>query len=305
MKCIVVAVVLGVFSAGVFCPPLAFAASIENAPTSSQKVLHYPNSLSYDARNEVSVQERYILSLLTKAIATMGEKYELRPSVQTMVQSRALRELDEGKGVDIVWTMTSSEREAQYLPVRIPLLKGLSGWRLLLVKKSMTTQLADTDLSRIFLVQGHDWPDTKILQSNNLRVVTSSSYDSLFEMLEHDRAAAFPRSVVEIGFEQRKRADWLTIEPSVILHYPTALYFFLSKDSTELAGELAMALNKLIASGEFDLLFHEYFDSLLEQAAIADRKVIELQNPLLPPETPINRSELWYQAASLPTVIHN
>lgn len=305
MKCIVVAVLWGLLSAGVCCPQLTFAASIENTPTSVQKVLHYPNSLSYDARNEVSVQERFILALLTKAITTMGEKYELRPSVQTMVQSRALRELNDGQGVDIVWTMTSLEREAQYLPVRIPLLKGLSGWRLLLVKKSMATRLADTDLSRIFLVQGHDWPDTRILQSNNLRVVTSSSYDSLFEMLEHDRAVAFPRSVVEIGFEQRKRADWLTIEPSVILHYPTALYFFLSIDSTELAGELEMALNKLIASGDFDLLFHQYFDELLQQAAIADRKVIELQNPLLPPETPINRRELWYQPASIPTVIHN
>ena len=51
---------------------------------------------------------------------------------------------------------------------------------------------------------------------------------------------------------------------------------------------------KAILDGSFDKLFQQYFGEGIRKAHLETRTVIELQNPLLTPETPTNRPELWY-----------
>ncbi len=60
-----------------------------------------------------------------------------------MEQQRALTELEHNHGVDVVWSMTSAEREARLLPVRIGIDKGLMGWRIALLPKSQQRRLKD------------------------------------------------------------------------------------------------------------------------------------------------------------------
>ncbi|MDP1340920.1 hypothetical protein, partial [Klebsiella variicola] len=70
------------------------------------------------------------------------------------------------------------------LTVRIPIDRGLMGWRLLLVRRSELAQWDQVrhldDLRRRIAGQGHDWPDTAILRANGLQVGTSSVYEALF-----------------------------------------------------------------------------------------------------------------------------
>ena len=71
-------------------------------------------------------QQGYVTALLQMALARSGQAYALRRSELRMVQTRAMQEIATASGsVDVVWAMTSRERETQLLPVRIPIDRGL------------------------------------------------------------------------------------------------------------------------------------------------------------------------------------
>jgi hypothetical protein len=164
------------------------------------QAVRYPRSFSgYEYRDS------YVLELLQLALDKAGSEQTLQPSVLSMEQRRALTELELGRSVDVVWSMTSAEREARLLPVRIGIDKGLMGWRIALLSKSQQHRLKAVhslaDLHQLRAGQGHDWPDRKTLEHNGLPVVASSSYESLFRMLTAGRFDYFPRSLLEIWDE--------------------------------------------------------------------------------------------------------
>ena len=205
-----------------------------------------------------------------------------------------------GEGMDIVWTMTSEARERELLPIRVPLMKGLIGLRLLLIHQDDQGRFEQIGESRQLKAlkagQGHDWPDTKILGHNGYVVTASASYDGLFKMLGKRRIDYFPRSVLEIWREVEHHDDkGLAVESSVALQYPAAEYFFVNKENAVLARRLEEGLQRAIADGSFDRLFFEYFGDLLERSRLEDRVRFELENPLLPAETPVGQRDFWYQ----------
>jgi hypothetical protein len=221
-----------------------------------------------------------------------------------MEQDRALINLEQNKRLDVAWGMTSIEREQRLLPVRIPLDKGLFGWRIALLPSQRAGLLKDVrtidDLRQFSAGQGHDWPDSEILRSNDLPIKVSSSYGSLFRMLQAQRFDYFPRSVIEVWDElEHPRAKQLVADPHVLLHYPTAMYFFFSRHRPELAEIVRMGMEKAIADGSFEHLFQQHFAADLQRARLDQRQLIELHNPLLPSATPLQRRELWFTPASL------
>jgi hypothetical protein len=236
--------------------------------------------------------------LLKLALDASGVRCELSASKDLMVQSRALKELEAPQDhLHIAWSMTSVQREQSLLPVRIPIFKGLYGWRLLLIKQGQQGAWKDVtgldSLKRFALVQGHDWPDTEILRANGLTVTTGTSFAALFKMLDVGRAQGFPRSVLEVGWEQEGQKQLFAIEPSLVLHYPTAVYFFVRPGDQRLAGLVELGLNRLLANGGFDRLFDTYHSESINKAGLHMRRLIELRNPLLPELTPLARKELW------------
>ncbi len=136
----------------------------------------------------------YQLRLLKAALDASGQRYELIPAGRDLVQSRLLKEIA-AKRVDVYWSMTSVNREQLLQPIRIPLDKGLNGWRVMLVRKSQQDVFANIrsleDLARYVLLQGHDWPDTSILKFNGLLVDTRQHHEQLFDMLRKGRAKPF------------------------------------------------------------------------------------------------------------------
>lgn len=249
---------------------------------------------------EIDPSTWYPLQLLKLALEACGVACELEPSRHVMVQSRALLDLQQGQdGLDIAWSMTSIERERQLLPIRIPIFKGLYGWRLMLVKRGAESLLSEVrslaELARFSLVQGHDWPDTAILRANGLKVVTGSSFDAMFSMLRLERGQAFPRALPEIDWEQESQGERLSIEPHLCLQYPTAMYFFVARGNERLAGLVERGLNRLLAKGSFERIFLQYHGAILARHVLSRRRVLKLHNPLLPAETPLQRKELWMQ----------
>ena len=115
-------------------------------------------------------------------------------------------------------------------------------------------------------------------------------------MLLRKRVDAVPRSVLEIEAEQKQFAEkGLAIETYWLLHYPGAVYFFVSNKNPQLAQQIETGLRQALKDGSFDLLFYKHFANHLQKMKLSERKLIELQNPLLPPETPLADPMLWYR----------
>jgi len=248
----------------------------------------------------VGLEQSYPAQLLRLALAAAGVTAELEPSPELIPQKRAMLELGRQDGkLDVLWTMTSVEREQQARPVRFPIYRGLYGWRLLLASTEAAERMRGVrnvaELRRFSLVQRLEWPDTTILQANGLQVVESASFDAMFMQLRLGRADAFPRAVKEIWRELAHYGPGLAIVPDICLHYPAAYYFFVAPDNAELAAEIAFGLERLRVSGTLERLLLRHHGEDLARARLGSRRVIELNNPLLPPQTPLDRPELWYR----------
>lgn len=242
----------------------------------------------------------YMLDVLRLALSQAPTAYEVHASGTAMTQGRGLRELEFGRGdINLLWSMTSRERERTLLAVRIPLDRGILGWRLLLVRTADLERFARVrsleQLRRLQAGQMHDWPDTEILRHNGLPVGTASMYEKLFQMLARQRIDYFPRSVMEIEDELQRygRALGLAIAPRLMLRYPTANYFFVSPRFPQLAEDLRLGLEKALAERSLQALFTQHFRALLQRLDVPHRQVLKLDNPLLSPETPLQRPELW------------
>ncbi|UXY54977.1 substrate-binding periplasmic protein [Pseudomonas tohonis] len=262
--------------------------------------------LVYPLHSNGEDPEAYVVELLRLALAHSGGDYQLEPSLEPMPQSRAQLSLERNDGrVQLMWTMTTREREADLLPIRIPIYKGLISWRVFLVRADQRDLLAGVtrreQLEALRMGQRHDWPDTDILRANGLTVVTTPGYENLFRMLDAGRFELFPREVV-VAWDEQRRAEanglHLAVDDHLVLHYPTAFYFFTSRQRPELAAAIQRGLEAAIADGSFEHLFQRYHGETLRRARMERRRVIELVNPDLPEGTPIERDELWYHPAA-------
>lgn len=241
----------------------------------------------------------YPIELLALALAKSGQDYRATPSKYNLSQFRTLRHLQMNKGIDVVWTLSSPEREEELLPIRIPIDRGLIGWRLLLITASDAQTFAQLDspeqLKSLRAGQGHDWPDYPILRDNGFKVSGSASYDGLFHMLKRQHIRYFPRSLTEIQPELDSHPDMnLTIAPKWVLYYPAPLYFFVRKGNVQLATAIEQGLELAIRDGSMRTLFTQHFAATIANAQLQQRHIVQLTNPLLTAETPLARSDLWF-----------
>jgi ABC-type amino acid transport substrate-binding protein len=241
----------------------------------------------------------YPLALLELALAQSPRQYQLQSSSERMSKSRSMVFLKEHTELDVLWTMTSVERELDLRPIRIPIFKGLSGYRIMLIRADQQAKFAagtpETAIRRLVYAQGHDWVDAKVLQLNGFSVLGAAGYDNLFSMLEKGRVDAVPRNALEIADEASLLASRnIMIEQHWLLYYPTASYFFVNNANEQLAQDIDNGLRKIIADGTFEQVFQQFFAGHLAELKLEQRQIIRLKNPLLPAQTPIKDARLWY-----------
>ena len=267
-------------------------------PASSNAALWtitYPRALDdTDTRNE------YPTALLKLALDKTGVNYEMRPSDRILLTGKAMRQLRENREVNVVWSMTDTQREKDLLPIRIPITKGLIGLRVFVIEESRRSRFDNVatkqDLLSLVPLQGEEWPDTKILQANGFNVSTVPEFKEGYEMLALGRGDFFPRSVTEVTaeFAEMGKAKNLQLESSLVMYYPTAMYFFVSKSNPILAKLIETGLQRAVDDGSFDVLFAQTYRKTLKDLNIPDRTLFTLENPLLPPKTPLSDERLWY-----------
>tara|TARA_B110000091_G_C13805742_1_gene472431 strand:- start:964 stop:1839 length:876 start_codon:yes stop_codon:yes gene_type:complete len=267
-----------------------------NAQSASWQIT-FPSSL-----DTASTIDEYPIKLLALALDQTGVSYQLIPSDNFLSKGKALDRLQDNREINIVWGMTNVQREKDFLPIRIPIFKGLIGWRLLLIRQDMAERFTYIQqfehLVKLSPLQGRDWPDTKILQSNGFDVITERNQTSLMKMLGRAQGDFFPRSIIEVWEElaRSKVANeiQLQIQPSLGIRYPAAIYFFVNKKSVPLANLIETGLEKAIENGTYEALFVDNYKTYIEKAQIENRTFYPLENAFLPEETPLDRKELWF-----------
>lgn len=81
--------------------------------------------------------------------------------------------------LSVFWTSTSKGLETEYQPIRIPIYKGLLGYRIFLIRKEDQPKCSKVrtlaDLKGLVAGQGQYWSDTEILRKAGLTVATSTN----------------------------------------------------------------------------------------------------------------------------------
>ncbi|QDL53326.1 hypothetical protein [Rhodoferax aquaticus] len=247
----------------------------------------------------------YYWELLEAALKVTSGKwgpYTLAISPVLMNADRSQILLSNSTEITLLVRTTSAERERVLLPVRIPLDKGLTGYRLFLIQQNTQEALNAVrtldDLKPYRIGQGVAWVDAEILRNAGLTVETGSSYESLFKMLAVGRFELFSRGVNEIGKEQREhqpKYPEMVVEKSLMLHYPLPRYFFFSRtpQGERLAQRVAEGLEKLRQSGEFDRRYQGFKRAMLADLNLSGRRLFRIPNPTLPADTPLADTRLW------------
>lgn len=244
-------------------------------------------------------------SALKRTEATHGP-FTMAPARVDMNESRFLLEARTGELVNVVWSATSREKEERLIPIRIPLEKGLLGYRISLIQASQQTDFHGLNnvrqLSRRRFCLGMGWGDVAIYRAAQLQVVLGQ-YEALFRMTELGRCDLFSRGVNEVfdEFDRVRGAHpGLAIEQELLLHYPYPFYFFVSPKHPEMAQRIESGLRLMLADGSFDANFWRHNGYAIERARIARRQVIELSNPDLPDGTPLEDRRLWFRPGDQP-----
>ncbi|SFU30236.1 hypothetical protein [Pseudoduganella namucuonensis] len=240
---------------------------------------------------------------LEKSSAALGP-FTMSQLDEAMSPRRVTQELALPRGrINVLARGTSRELERDFLPVRIPIDKGLLGFRVFLIRAADLPRFAAVrtlqDLRRFRAGQGKDWVDIDILHAAGIPVVEGSYFDGLFSMLMVGRFDFFSRGVDEVVLEleeRRARYPHMVIEPTLLLHYPLPRYLFVRRDAEgeRLAKRLRAGLETMVQDGTLNALFRQHKGPVIEQLNLEKRRLIALPATLATPETPLNRPELWY-----------
>lgn len=253
-----------------------------------------------DRRDPTKEYKYQLLQLILDRTTAADGPYRIEV-VEHIPQSRVIEMVNQGTITGII-TMTSREREQTLRTIRIPTHRGLYGYRLLIIRKQDRTRFdaieTAEDLKQMWAGQGYDWPDRSILNANGFHTVGAMRVDGLFGMLLEGRIDYMAMGAHEVWkqIEEHGLGDRLMVEPRLALYYPAPAYLFVRKDDERLARRLERGFQSALADGSFLRLFrgHPEIARALERARLDERRVFRLENPLLTPETPLDRRELWY-----------
>jgi hypothetical protein len=238
----------------------------------------------------------YYLDLLNKVLPT---DTRIITTQRSMAQKRSMQELNSGD-LTLAWSGAISAREAVFLPIRVPLFAGLLGTRVPVIRKDALVQFEQVktaeDLKALIACQGDQWPDSDILEDNGYKVERVNKFELMYRMLRAGRCDYFPRGITEVYTEVDHQEDGLVMAyDRIILVYKFPMYFFVGKSNTELEQVLTEALYSYAASGELIEFMknHETTRNVFPLSKYKDSLIFKLDNPSLPPLTPVNDDKLW------------
>ena len=219
----------------------------------------------------------------------------------TLSRDRMLEELADGTVINAAMTATQPTWEERLIPVRVPIDMGLSGLRISLIRSDAQPRIAAVknleELKALRMDVGVAWSSRKVAEAEGFQIVTGENYDALLKTLMQDRADYFPRSLNEAFSELDARgADnpGLAIDKVLLLHLPLPSYIFVSPKTPRLAKRIEEGMEMIVRDGTLRKLMLKFNEDIIMRADLCNRRVFHLNNPMLTPQTPLKRKELWF-----------
>ena len=259
---------------------------------------------------DIDIRNQYLWRLLRGALERTRDRwgdYVLEPSI-AMHQKRRIYVLEHNEaGINVSLFPAQKGLDGALIPVRIPVDRGMLGYRVLLIRESEQSRFEQVrsveDLKQFTFGLLSWWEDVEILHDSGLKVMPGTSYEGLFKMLSAGRFDAFNRSSSEVLQEytlRQKDLPGVVIEKHLLLHYPMPAYFWFpnSEDGRKRAERIRVGLTEMLKDGSFQALFDQEFAQLIKTLDMDHRLVIELPNPLLGEGDPLDDASLWYHPSA-------
>jgi hypothetical protein len=198
--------------------------------------------------------------------------------------------------IDLVISALDKDKEQALLPVYFPLDRGLLGVRLCLISKQAQHRFETIKSQRDFVNQSVSvvldaaWPDTVIMQSNQIPVITANTHEKRVELTRNSDTFCYSRSLIEIEGEAKAAAD-LVVADGFVIVYPLADILYFRQGASDLASAVEYGLEKAFQDGSLIVLFNSFYQDVKQRFSLYERKLFFLQNPLLsePGRRAVNR----------------
>ena len=232
-----------------------------------------------------------VLKAALDATSVQWGTYEMRPATY-MNEARQLTEMQSKSGrINTLLLDSTAELQQKLLPVRLPVDKGLLGYRVFLIREADQAQFdrvtSLADLKQFRVGQGEGWSDVQVLKAAGLNVVTGKSYPGLFGMLENGRFDVFSRGVTEVMEELGQfgsKHPKLAIEKTLMLYYPMPVYFWFPRGENGAlrAKRIDEGMRIILANGRLNEMFDAEFGEVVTKLNLKHRRLLRIGNPFLP-----------------------
>ncbi|WP_254071134.1 hypothetical protein, partial [Shewanella xiamenensis] len=233
---------------------------------------------------------QYTYDLLTLIIEATNNDFgvgTIQISDVVMSRNRIFRGLLEGKTVNVIAEASNSQWDEKLIPIKIPIRKGIQGFRVFIIKKQNLPIMANINtLAQLMALDtgsGSQWSSKAAMQNAGFNVIESIQYDNLFNMLSMGRFITFGRGVNE-AFQEveqfKQQYPDLVVDDNILLHIPLATYYYVAPNQPRLATRIQEGLKRIIANGKFDELFYQRHCEFLLKSNINHRRVFKINNPL-------------------------
>jgi hypothetical protein len=263
-------------------------------------------------QSDEDVSHDYLVSLLHLAIKETEEdfgpaKVEFMP---IQLGQDLVMPLLEIEGIlDVVASAPTRQREIQFRAARFPLLMGLIGYRMLLIRPQDVEKFAainkPSELKSLKACQGSAWPDADILEEQGYTVIRVEKFETMFDYLQSNRCDYFPRGITEgygelEAYNNANPDKVLHAFDDILIHYTVPMFFFTSHQNFELSYRIETGLHKANEKGLVEKLMrsHSVTKSAYPLSKWKNSIVFEVANPKLLKTIPLDKPNFWQE---LPT----
>ncbi|MCF2949732.1 diguanylate cyclase [Paraglaciecola aquimarina] len=232
-----------------------------------------------------SSKDKLINSLLQLSLNKVQANICYQQNNQIVTEARKAKLIEDGV-INIQWASASSKVDEYLQHIEQPIFKGLMGFRIFVIRDNEQAKFDHINsveqLKELVAGQGAFWGDTKVLKAAGLPVVTSTQGRRLWQMLNLKRFDYLPLGAHEPWADIELRPELnFTVEKNLLLIYPSAMYFYLSKNNQQLFELLNRGMRLAIDDGSYDeLLFKsDMLQGAINKANLANRKILVIDNP--------------------------
>ncbi|GAA5218225.1 transporter substrate-binding domain-containing protein [Corallincola platygyrae] len=260
-------------------------------------------------QSETDVSHAFLMDAVTAAMENTVDDfgpYQIEMMPIPLNQGLILHLLEFPGVLDLVASAPTEERETTFRAIRVPLMMGLLGYRMMLVHPDRIDEFNSftkpEQLKSLVACQGAQWPDADLLENQGYRVYRVEGYEEMFHFVRDGTCDYFPRAITEgygelEAFNQKHPDAPLAKFDRILLHYFVPLYFFTGQHNYELAARIELGLQRAIDSGELKKLLEQnpVTQSAFPLSKWKESIVFKVANPDLSKSTPIYQAHYWLQ----------